>query len=113
MGYISLDAPPLILDDSAMPFLIATEFTVSGLSKSMAGAVGKKARRRGMTVDAYLKELIAEDIELDRVAKTKSFTELAMPFQRALAGLSESDLDALARPRLPKTKAKTNGKKKL
>ena len=93
--------------------LLTRQFTVSGLSKSMAIALGVKAKRRGMTVDAYLKELIAEDIELDRIAKTKSFTELAMPFQRALAGLSESDLDSLARPGLPKMRARTNGKKKL
>ena len=93
-----------------MSFLIATEFTVSGLSKSMAGTLGTKAKRRGLTVDAYVKELIAEDIELDRVAKTKSFAELAMPFQKALAGLSESDLDGLARQPLQKGKTKTKKK---
>ena len=57
-----------------------------------------------MTVGAYIKELIAEGVELDRVARTKSFSELAMPFQRALADLSDSDLDALARPRRGKSK---------
>jgi hypothetical protein len=55
-------------------------------------------------VDAYITDLIAEDIELDRVARNKSFLELAMPFQKALAGLSDSDLDALARPRRGKLK---------
>ena len=105
---ISLDVPPFVFDDITMSFLVATEFTVSGLSKSTASALGTKARRQGMTVDAYVKELIAEDIELDRVARTKTFAELSMPFQKALAGLSESDLDALARPGL----AKRNGKKK-
>ena len=89
-----------------MPFLVATEFTVSGLSKSTASALGTKARRRGLTVDAYVKELIAEDIELDRIAKTKTFAELSMPFQKALAGLSDSDLDTLARPASPKTVGK-------
>lgn len=93
-----------------MPFLIATELTVSGLSKSMVSALDTKAKLRGLTVDAYLKELIAEDIELDRIAKTKSFAELAMPFQKALAGLSESDLDALARQPLQKGKTKTKKK---
>jgi hypothetical protein len=70
----------------------------------MANALRKKAERQGMTVDAYLKELIAEDVELDRLARTKSFAELAMPFQKALAGLSEDDLDVLARPRRGKSK---------
>ena len=86
-----------------MPFLALTEFTVSGLSKSTASALGKKARRRGLTVDAYVKELIAEDIELDRIARTKTFAELSKPFQKALAGLSDSHLDALARRASPKT----------
>jgi hypothetical protein len=87
-----------------MSSLVATEFTVSGLSKGTATALRKNAERRGMTVDAYIKELIAEDVQMDRVAKSKSFSELAMPFQRALAGLSESDLDAMARPRRGKSK---------
>jgi hypothetical protein len=87
-----------------MTSLVATEFTVSGLSKRTANALRINAERRGMTVDAYIKELIAEDVELDRVARTKSFSELAMPFQGALSGLSESDLDAMARPRRGKSK---------
>ena len=89
-----------------MASLVVTEFTVSGLSKSTASALRTKARRRGLTVDAYIKELIAEDIELDRIARTKTFAELSMPFQKALAGLSDKDLDALARPPSPNTVVK-------
>jgi hypothetical protein len=99
-----LDVPVVISDSLGMPTLVATAVTVSGLPKSMANALRKKAERQGMTVDAYLKELIAEDVELDRLARTKSFAELAMPFQKALAGLSEDDLDVLARPRRGKSK---------
>jgi len=92
---------------------------VEGISKSMANVLGKNARRRGLTVEAYLKQLIAEDIELEREARTKTFAELAIPFQKSIECLSESDLDALARPRLAKNKtkpgkinrSKTNGKK--
>jgi len=83
-----------------MPAAVATIFTVSGLSKATANALRKKAERRG----EYIKDLIAEDVELDRMARTRSFAQLAMPFQKALAGLSESDLDALARP--PRGKSK-------
>ena len=90
-----------------MPAVVATRLAASGLSKSTANALGRKAKRRGMTVDAYVKELIAEDAEVDRLARTKSFAELAMPFQKALAGLSDSDLDTLARPRRSKTTGKT------
>lgn len=73
---------------------------VERISKSTVSALGKNARRRGLTVDAYLKALVAEDIELDRLARTKTFAELTIPFQKALAHLSELDLDALARPKL-------------
>jgi hypothetical protein len=73
----------------------------------MASAVGRKARRQGMTVDQYLKELIADDVELDRIARTRSFAELAVPFEKALFRLSEQDLDALARPRLRNAAGKT------
>lgn len=69
-----------------MMVLAPKSFQVSGLSKATAGALERKAKSQGMTVDAYLKELIADDIELDRVARSKSFVELAEPFQQALKG---------------------------
>jgi hypothetical protein len=97
-----LDAPVVGSDDFEMS-LVATKL----LSKSTADALSRKAKRRGMTVDAYVKELIAEDAEVERLARTKSFAELAMPFQKALAGLSESDLDAMARPGRVETSGKT------
>jgi hypothetical protein len=40
-----------------MPALVETTFTDSGLSKSTANALHKKAERRGMTVDAYVKRV--------------------------------------------------------
>lgn len=85
----------------------AAKFTVSGLSKSTASALSARARRLGLAVNAYVKQLIAEDIQLDRVVRTKGFAELSLPFQKALAGLSDSDLDALARPSSAKTTKKT------
>lgn len=76
----------------------STRITVSGLSKSMASSLVRSARRDGMTVDAYVKALIARDVELNRLVGTKTFAELAAPFQGALGGLSDDDLDRLARP---------------
>jgi len=93
---------------SEMSAVVATGFKVSGLSKSAARALAMKAKRQGMTVGAYVKELIAEDVELDRIARTKSFAELALPFQKALAGLSETDLDAIARSKCHKATRKKN-----
>ena len=47
--------------------------------------------------------LIAMDLELDKATAGHSFAELAMPFQKSLAALSDRELDALARR--PRTKA--------
>ena len=97
-----LDQTGRVDENAGMSVVVAAKC----LSKSTASALGRNAKREGMTVDAYVKKLIAEDIELDRVARIKSFAELARPFQRALAGLSENDLDAIARPRGKKGSAK-------
>jgi hypothetical protein len=80
------------------------ELTVSGLPRAQAGALRKKAKRLGMTPEAYVKELIAEDIELDVIASTQSFAKLAAPFRKALAGLSDNEINVLARP--PRRKSK-------
>jgi hypothetical protein len=70
---------------------------IDRLSKSLANALGKNASRRGLTVEAYLKQLLAEDIELERVARTKTFAQLTIPFQ-----------NALARPQLAKSRTNSN-----
>jgi hypothetical protein len=85
----------------------STRITVSGLSKSMATSLVRSARRDGMTVDAYVKALIARDVELNRLARTKNFAELAAPFQGALGGLSDDDLDRLSRPPARAARRKT------
>jgi len=81
---------------------------ISGLPKSTASALNRNARRLGVTVEAYVKELIADDIRLDRAAGNKTIAELSTPFQKSLKDLSEKDLDALVRPSL----RRTNGMRK-
>lgn len=81
-----------------------SELTVSGLPRAQAGALRKKAKRLGVTPEAYVKGLIAEDLELDRAASTQTFAELAAPFRKALAGLPHREIDALARPSRRKSK---------
>jgi hypothetical protein len=78
--------------------------TISGLPAPAAKALDRHAKRLGMTIDDYLKELIVDDLELQRVARTKTFAQLAMPFQKSLAGTSDADLDSLARPARPRSR---------
>jgi len=57
-----------------------------------------------MTTEAYVRKLIAEDLELDAIVSSTSFEELSAPFKKSLEGLSETELDRLARP--PRRKLK-------
>jgi hypothetical protein len=95
---ILLDVPHAANHNFGMVAGSVTTLIAAGLSKSTVSVVERAAKRRRMTVDAYVKKLVAEDAEMERTARTRTFAELAMPFQQALANLSENDLDALARP---------------
>lgn len=71
---------------------------LSDLPAAQATALLNRAERLGMSPEQYLGELIVEDARLDALASSKSFTELARPFRKALAHMSESELDALTEP---------------
>jgi hypothetical protein len=75
----------------------ATVLRVNDLPKRQASALKRKADRLGMTTGDYLKQLIAEDLAMDREAETTSLEELAAPFRKALKGLSDDELDQIVR----------------
>lgn len=81
-----------------MPTTIVSSLIGKGLPRSQASALRRKAERLGMSSEEYVRRLIAEDLELDAVARSKSFAELSAPFKKSLRGLSETELDRLARP---------------
>jgi hypothetical protein len=87
-----------------MAAITSNQLIIHGLQKSQASALRKKAQRLGLTPEDYVRDLIAADLELDHAASTKSFAELAMPFQKSLSGLSDEELDKIARPRSAKAK---------
>jgi nucleoid-associated protein YejK len=80
-----------------MASITSNELVIHGLQKSQATALRKKARQMGLTSEDYVRELIASDLELDNAASAASFAELAIPFQKALGGISEANLDKLSR----------------
>lgn len=60
-------------------------------------ALKRKASRLGLSPENYIKQLIDDDLALDREASSRPFAELAAPFRKALGGLSERALDRLSR----------------
>ena len=87
-----------------MASIASDQLTIHGLGRSKASALRKKAERLGVTAEDYVKDLIASDLELDKAVAGKTFAELAMPFQKSLAGLTNQDLDGLARRSRPKAR---------
>ena len=61
----------------------------------------RKARRMGMTPAAYIKQLIEDDLTLDRKARRTPLDELAAPFRKGLKHVSDDELDRPAGGRDP------------
>src|SRR5260221_6792088 len=68
---------------------------VSGLERRQLAALRKKASTLGTTPEAYVKKLIADDLELDRLAKSKSLSELSAPIREAFKTTSEDEIGRL------------------
>jgi hypothetical protein len=67
------------------------------VSATKISAIRKKASRLGLSPENYIKQLIEDDLSLDREASSRSFAELAEPFRKGLDGLSEQAIDRLSR----------------
>lgn len=72
---------------------VITQLRLKDLSLSQVSALRRKAKRLGVTAEDYVKQLIADDLELDRKAATTTLYELAAPFRKALNGVSEGEID--------------------
>jgi hypothetical protein len=68
---------------------------ISGLGRGQLAALRKKASTLGTTPEAYVKKLIADDLELDRLVKSKSLSELSAPFREAFEKTSEEEIGEL------------------
>jgi len=71
---------------------MATELRISHLPKRQASALKRKAQRLGLTAVDYVKQLIEDDLALDKKAQATPLEELAAPFRKALRGTSEEDI---------------------
>lgn len=74
------------------------------LPRRKLSALKRKAERMGLTPETYVKQLIEDDLSLDRKARNTPLDELAAPFRTGLAGIAEDELDRMvdaARGRRP------------
>jgi hypothetical protein len=53
----------------------------------------RKAKKMGVTPASYVRQLIEDDLELDDIARTTAFNEIAAPFRQAMANISDEELD--------------------
>ena len=70
----------------------ATELRISKLPRRQASALKRKARRMGLSAGDYVKQLIADDLAMDRKARSTPLEELTAPFRKALEGASDQEI---------------------
>ena len=72
---------------------MTTDLQLKGLSKKNFAQLARKAKRLGMSTEEYLRELVEEDLALDRKAQTTTFAELVGPGRE----IDEDELDRLVK----------------
>jgi hypothetical protein len=65
---------------------------VSASFRAQIGALNRKSRRMGLSTEEYIKQLIVDDLLLDRMAQTTLLEILAAPFRKALKGAGEEEI---------------------
>lgn len=73
----------------------ATELRISELPQRQASALKRKAKRMGLSAGDYVKQLIEDDLALDRQTRSTSLEKLAAPFRKALNGASEEEIASM------------------
>ena len=71
------------------------KFQVAGIGRAQLAAMRKKAGRLGMTLEEYVKKLIADDLKWDRLVANNSLSELSAPFRDAFKDTTEEEIGQL------------------
>lgn len=58
---------------------------LSDLPDRQISALKRKAKKMGVTPASCVRQLIEDDLELDDIARTATFNEIAAPFRQAMA----------------------------
>jgi len=72
-----------------------TSTLFSGLGSKRTSAIKKKVRRLGTTPEAYFKQLLDQDLELDHLVASQSLAELAAPIRKAFEDMGEEEMGNL------------------
>jgi hypothetical protein len=75
--------------------MVSPIFQLKDLTPRQLSALRRKARKLGVTPDVYVKELIEDDLAMDRKARVSTFDELAAPLRQNLKKLGNDDIDRL------------------
>jgi predicted ATPase with chaperone activity len=70
---------------------MSTGLEVNGLGRQAMSELTEKAKRLGITPERYVKDLVREDLELDRKVRTTTIREVMGPGQV----VDEAELDRL------------------
>ena len=69
----------------------ATTLRLTGLGKRQMSKLATRAKRMGLSPSGYIKQLIDDDLETDRLARTTTFAEIVGPGKE----VDETELDQL------------------
>src|SRR2546430_13094357 len=72
-----------------------TSLVVDRLPARQLSALKRKASLLGVAPQEYVRQLIAHDLELDRIAQATPLEQLAAPFAKEFNGVAEETLDRL------------------
>lgn len=73
----------------------STVLRVDNLPVRQVSALKRKAEKLGLAPADYVRQLIEDDLAMDRTARTSSLDKLAAPFRKAFRGLGEDELDRM------------------
>ena len=76
---------------------ITASVELKGLGKRKMRALAEKAKRLGITPERYIKQLVEDDLAMERAARTRSFAELMAPVRAEFrkSRITEEELDTL------------------
>jgi hypothetical protein len=74
-----------------------TSLVVDRVPARQLSALKEKASRLGITLQEYMRQLIADDLETDRIARTTPLSKLAEPFEKAFGGLSDEEINQMVK----------------
>ena len=84
---------------------------IPGLGRESMAELRSQARRKGLTPERYVRELLEEHLEREHAARTQTFDELFKPVRTRARGTDEGELDELVQ-RIRRQQPRQRGRQK-